>query len=328
MSKSVLITGATSGIGYETTRLLGDRGYRVFATYRNPADRAALAALPNVDPIQLDLSDPAQIAPAIREIGSAVGDDGLYAVINNAGTSYTAPIEFAQPEQARQVIEINLVAPYLVTQAAIPLLRRYNESNAVKARVVNVASWAGVMATPFIGFYNATKYGLTGLTESMYYDLRLLGIHTVLANPGVTKTPLHGKTTQAALTTLEQMPAEAQDRYRRHLEHFATMGDRSDNLKMLLTAEQAAAKLAAIVDARKPRYKYNLSVDAKLIDHVVTRLLPFRARATINRRMYRLDGPAVQPGSAPVGATKTAGETGRPVRSDGAAQLRAGGFTI
>jgi NAD(P)-dependent dehydrogenase (short-subunit alcohol dehydrogenase family) len=289
MKRNVLITGATSGIGYETARQLEERGYRVFATYRNPADRAKLAALPNVHPIQLDLSDPNQIAPAILQVGSAVGDNGLYAVINNAGTSYTAPIEFAQPEQARQVIEINLIAPYLVTQAAIPLLRRYNDSNAVKARIINVASWAGVMATPFIGFYNATKYGLTGLTESMYYDLRLLGIHTVLANPGVTKTPLHGKTTQGALTSLEQMPAEAQDFYRQYLEHFATMGERSDNIRGLLTAEQAAAKLTAIVDTRKPRYKYNLSVDAKLIDHIVTKLLPFRARVAMQTRMYQLN---------------------------------------
>jgi short chain dehydrogenase len=68
--------------------------------------------------------------------------------------------EFANADRAREIIEVNLIAPYLVTQAGIPLLRRYNESNSVKARVINVASWAGMMATPFIGFYNATKAGL------------------------------------------------------------------------------------------------------------------------------------------------------------------------
>lgn len=290
--KNVLVTGATSGIGAAAVRELSARGYSVIATYRDPRDEPKLSAQKHVRALRLDLTDPDQIRHALKKLESELGDDGLYAVINNAGTSYTAPIEFAQPEQARQVIEINLMAPFLVTQAALPLLRCYNESNAVKARVVNVASWAGVMATPFIGFYNATKYGLTGLTESMYYDLRLLNIHTVLANPGVTKTPLHGKTTRGALTSLEQMPPEAQNRYRHYLEHFATMGERSDNIRGLLTAEQAAAKLVAIVGTRKPRYKYNLSPDAKLIDHVVTKLLPFRARAAMQTRMYQLNATA------------------------------------
>lgn len=289
MNRPIFITGATSGIGQATTRLLAKRGHDVFATYRDPRDRAALAMLARVHPVQMDISDPAQIRSAMSEIADTLADDGLYAVINNAGIGYTAPFEFANVDRVREIIEVNLIAPYLVTQASIPLLRRYNESNSVKARVINVASWAGMMATPFIGFYNATKAGLVGLSESMYYDLGLLDIHTVLANPGITKTPLHAKTTGAALESLASMPAGDRERYRPYLEHFATMGDRSDGVKMLLSPEQAAAKLAAIVDARKPRYKYNLAVDAKLIDSVVTRWLPFTVRAAINRRMYRLN---------------------------------------
>jgi NAD(P)-dependent dehydrogenase (short-subunit alcohol dehydrogenase family) len=301
MNKPILITGATSGIGQAATHALSARGYDVFATYRDSSHRAALAALPNVHPIQLDLSDPEQIAPAVRQIEAALAGDGLYAVINNAGIGYTAPFEFANVDRVREIIEVNLIAPYLVTQASIPLLRRYNDSNAVKARVINVASWAGSMATPFIGFYNATKAGLVGLSESMYYDLGLLDIHTVLANPGVTKTPLHAKTTGAALESLASIPPDDRERYRPYLEHFATMGDRSDGMKMLLSPEQAAARIAAIVDARIPRYKYNLSVDAKVIDGFVTRLLPFKARTRMNRRMYRLNQtmtlqkPSIQP---------------------------------
>lgn len=293
MTTYVLVTGATSGIGRATIQALSTRGYDVFATYRNPRDRAALADLPNVHPVQLDVSDPEQIRHTLADIDPAVGDDGLYAVINNAGIGYTAPFEYAQLEQVRQIIEVNLIAPYLVTQAGIPLLRRHNETHEGqgRARVINVASWAATMATPFIGFYNATKAGLAGLTESMYYDLGLLGIHAVLANPGITKTPLHAKTTGAALESLAAIPAGDRERYRPYLEHFATMGDRSDGMKMLLSAEQAAAKLAAIVDARTPRYKYNLAPDAKIIDHVATRFLPFRARAAMNSRMYQLNQP-------------------------------------
>jgi NAD(P)-dependent dehydrogenase (short-subunit alcohol dehydrogenase family) len=315
MSKSVLVTGATSGIGQAAASQLAARGYEVFATYRNPSHRAALAELPNVHPIQLDLSDPQQIEPAVQQIEAALADNGLYAVINNAGIGYTAPFEFANVDRVREIIEVNLIAPYLVTQASIPLLRRYNGSNSVKARVINVASWAGMMATPFIGFYNATKAGLVGLSESMYYDLGLLDIHTVLANPGITKTPLHAKTTGAALESLASMPAGDRERYRPYLEHFATMGDRSDGVKMLLSPEQAAAKIAAIVDARKPRYKYNLAVDAKVVDGIVTRFLPFTARARLNIRMYRLDRAMTRPESATAAATKPADEADRPARA-------------
>jgi NAD(P)-dependent dehydrogenase (short-subunit alcohol dehydrogenase family) len=303
MNKPILITGATSGIGQAATHLLAARGYDVFATYRDPTHRAALAELKGVHPIQMDVSEPDQILRAVSEIADEVGDHGLYAVINNAGITYTAPFEYTQLGRVREVIDINLVAPYLVTQACLPMLRQHNASNRTKSRVLNVASWAGMMASPFIGFYNATKYGLIGLTETMYYDLGLLDIHAVLAVPGVTKTALLTKTTDAALATLNAMPTEGRDRYLPYLEHFATMSKSSDDMRLLLTPAQVAAKIAGIVETRKPRFQYNLSTDAKLISGVVTRLLPFRARATMNRRMYRLGKPMAW--SEPAAASKT-----------------------
>jgi NAD(P)-dependent dehydrogenase (short-subunit alcohol dehydrogenase family) len=291
MNHHILITGATSGIGQATTRELSARGHDVFAGYRDPRDRAALAELPGVHPVQLDVGDPVQIQRAASEIDDVLGNDGLYAVINNAGISYTAPFELAHLDQARQVIDVNLMAPYLVTQACIPMLRRFNESESLKSRVINIASWAGMMASPFIGFYNASKYGLVGLTESMYYDLGLLDIHAVLAVPGITKTPLLAKTTDGALASLEVMSNQDRDRYLPYLEHFATMGESSDNMRMLLTQEQVARKIAKIVETRKPRFQYNLALDAKVVDGIVTRLVPFRIRAALNRRMYHLNAP-------------------------------------
>ena len=85
------------------------------------------------------------------------------------------------------------------------------------------------------------------------------------------------------------MPPDGQDRYRPYLDQFTTMGESSGNQKLLLTPIQAAAKIADILDVREPRFKYNLAVDAKLVDAVITRLLPFSARAALNRRLYRLN---------------------------------------
>src|SRR5271170_3101208 len=303
MSKSVLITGATSGIGQATASLLAASGYNVFATYRNPRDRQALAEQSGVHPVQMDLRDPAQIQQAIAEIEKALGDGGLYAVINNAGITYTAPFEYAELDRVHDIIDVNLVAPYLVTQASLPLLLRHNGSDRNKPRVVNVASWAGMMASPFIGFYNATKSGLIGLTESMYYDLGLLGIHAVLAVPGITKTPLLAKTTDGGLASLEVMSTEGRERYRPYLEHLATMSESSEGMRMLLTPEKVASKIVAIVDKHKPRFQYNLATDAKVIDNLVSRLVPFGARAAMNRRMYRLNEPMIWPASASLADT-------------------------
>ena len=295
MNKSVLITGATSGIGKAAAGQLAARGYSVFATYRNPIDRQALAEQPGVHPIQMDLRDPDQIRNAIAGLGEALDDGGLYAVINNAGVSYTAPFEYTDLDRVHDIIDVNLVAPYLVTQASLPLLLRHTGSDRNKPRVVNVASWAGVMASPFIGFYNATKSGLIGLTESMYYDLGLLGIHAVLAVPGITKTPLLAKTTEGGLASLDLMSSEGRERYRPYLEHLATMSESSEGMRMLLTPEKVASKIVAIVDKRKPRFQYDLAIDAKVVDKLVSRLLPFRARAAMNRRMYRLNEPMIWP---------------------------------
>ena len=288
MNKPILITGATSGIGKAAARALSSRGHDVFAGYRDPRDRTVHAQVPGVHPVQLDVGDPTQIRSAVSEVEDAVGAEGLFAVINNAGITYMAPFEYAQLDQVRQIIDVNLVAPYLVAQACIPMLRRYNEADAVKSRVVNIASWAGMMAAPFVGFYNATKFGLTGLTESMYYDLGLLGIHVVLANPGVTKTPLLARTTDGAVAGADLMPAEARAFYLPYLKHVASMGEGSANSRMLLTPEQVACKIAKIVDSSKPRFEYNLAMDAKVVDGIMTRIVPFRVRAALNRRMYRL----------------------------------------
>jgi len=289
MKKTILITGATSGIGRAATSEFAARGYEVFATYRTDTDRDALAAIEGVHPIQMDVTSPADLERAYATVAAQVGDEGLYALLNNAGITYAAPFEFADEQRAREVIEVNVMAPYRITQAFLPLLVAHGDRHAVKPRVVNVASWAGLMAAPFIPFYNASKFAVIGLTESMFYDLRLLGIHTALAIPGITNTPLLAKTTDDATASLAAMPADGRARYQALFDHYATMGESSASMPLLATPEKVARRLHRIVDRRKPRFKNHLSIDASLIDNVMTRL-PWAARVAMNTRMYRLDG--------------------------------------
>jgi NAD(P)-dependent dehydrogenase (short-subunit alcohol dehydrogenase family) len=287
MKKSVFITGATSGIGRAATLEFASRGYEVFATYRSEADRHELEAMDGVHPLKMDVTVAADVERACTTVAERVGEDGLYALVNNAGITYAAPFEFADEERAREVMEVNVMAPYRLTQKLIPLLRAHSERNRVKARVVNVASWAGLMSSPYIAFYNASKFAVIGLTESMFYDLRLLDIHAVLAIPGITKTPLLAKTTGDGTATLDAMPAEGRARYQELFDHFATMSAGTDASAMLASPEKVARKLYRIVDKPRPRFRNILALDASLVDRVMTRL-PWAVRVAVHTRMYRL----------------------------------------
>ncbi|MEJ0101870.1 MAG: SDR family NAD(P)-dependent oxidoreductase [Bacteroidota bacterium] len=289
MKKSILITGASSGMGLANTILFAQNNYQVFATYRNSKDEDKLKKIKNVHPVKMDVTNADDIQQAFRQVASIAGNEGLYAIINNAGIMYTTPFEYADEERARQMMEVNLMAPYKITQTFIPLLKKYNANNAIKARVINIASWAGYIGQPFIPFYNASKAGLIGLSESMYYDLGLLDIHVVLASPGVTRTPMLGKATKDGDDNLQALPKEGRIFYKPYLDHRKAMGENSGNSKFLPTADVLAKKLYKIVESKKPKHKYNLAMDAAFMDKIMTKFIPLSWRFALNKSVYKLN---------------------------------------
>jgi NAD(P)-dependent dehydrogenase (short-subunit alcohol dehydrogenase family) len=289
MKKSILITGASSGMGLADTILFAQNGYQVFATYRSDKDKGKLSEIKNVHPVKMDVTNANDIQQAFQQISNILGNDGLFAIINNAGIMYTAPFEYADEQRARQMLEVNLMAPYRITQTFIPLLKKHNANNAIKARVINIASWAGYIGQPFIPFYNASKAGLIGLSESMYYDLGLLDIHVVLASPGVTRTSMLAKATEDGDNNLQALPKEGQVFYKPYLDHRKAMGESSGNSKLLPTADVLAKKLYKIVESKKPKHKYNLAMDAAFMDKIMTKIIPLSWRFGMNKRMYKLN---------------------------------------
>jgi NAD(P)-dependent dehydrogenase (short-subunit alcohol dehydrogenase family) len=288
MKKSILVTGAGSGIGRAATELFASRGFQVFATYRSAPDGAALAGIENVHPIRMDVTNADDVARAASEVEAHLGAEGLYALLNNAGIAYAAPFEFADEERGREVMEVNVMAPFRVAQKFLPLLRRHNAQNDVKARIINISSWAGALGQPFIPFYNASKFALTGLTESMFYDLGLLDVHVVLASPGITKTPLLEKTTRAGTESLERMTAEGRARYQPLLEHYATLSATYGKSSWFQTPEQVAKKLLRIVETKRPRFRYELAADACVVDMFLARFVPWKLKVAMNRSTFHL----------------------------------------
>ena len=288
MNKSILVTGASSGIGRAAAELFAKSGYLVFATYRKAEDGEALARIENVHPIRMDVTRTEDVVRAAAEVEARVGTEGLYAVLNNAGVGYAAPFEFADEERGREVMEVNVMAPFRIAQKFLPLLKQFNLQNDVKARIINISSWAGSLGQPFIPFYNASKFAIAGLTESMFYDLGLLDIHVVLASPGITKTPLLGKTTRAGSESLEHMTAEGRARYAPLIEHYSTLSVEYGNAPWFQTPEQVAQKLLRVVETKRPRFKYELATDACFVDRFLARFVPWTLKVAMNRRTFRL----------------------------------------
>jgi NAD(P)-dependent dehydrogenase (short-subunit alcohol dehydrogenase family) len=183
--KAVLISGASRGIGEATARLLHARGYGVGLLARNGARLEALAReLPGALPLVGDVRRREDWERAVGRMEEAFG--GLFALINNAGIGIMKPVAELPEEEVREVLEVNLVGPFLGLKAALPLLLR---SQGV---VVNVGSLAGKNAFKGGAAYNASKFGLLGLMGAAMLELREMGVRVVNVLPGSVDTGFAG----------------------------------------------------------------------------------------------------------------------------------------
>lgn len=197
--KTILITGAASGLGQATALYLAQRGYRVFASmrdlhtrnrpsaefYAQQAQQQQLALVP----IELDIGSEASIHSAFEQIYQQV--DCLDVIIQNAGLGALGFIESFSAQQAQQVFEINTLGPLRLTNIALPYLRRQPES-----LIIYLSSAAGRLCFPFLGLYNASKFALEALVESYSYELTAFNIDLSLIEPGAYPSELHNKRLQ------------------------------------------------------------------------------------------------------------------------------------
>ena len=184
--KSVLITGATSGIGRHAALHLARQGYRVFASGRRVAaleslEAQAKAEAISLETLRLDVTDPESIEAARVTLRKAVGS--LDVLINNAGYGHLGPTSLVSDEDMRKQFETNVFGLMAVTRAFLPQMKE-----AGSGRVINVSSVGGRMTFPFFGVYNATKYAVESLSDALRYELAPFGVDVVLVEPGVIDT--------------------------------------------------------------------------------------------------------------------------------------------
>jgi len=185
---TVLITGASTGIGRATALGLAASGWTVLAGVRKTADGEALRAGggERVIPLQLDVTDPEQIERAAERVGE-LAPGGLDALVNNAGSAVGGPLELISMDDLRRQFDVNFFGHVAVTQALIPALRR------ARGRIVLISSVGGLVTTPYLAPYHASKYALEAAANSLRLELAGSHIQVALIEPGSVATPIWEK---------------------------------------------------------------------------------------------------------------------------------------
>jgi NADP-dependent 3-hydroxy acid dehydrogenase YdfG len=182
--KTIIITGASSGIGEQTALLFASKGWQVAATMRNPKNLKMFADHPNIRTYLLDITDRDSIVPCFDRI---INDFGrIDALVNNAGIYSTAPLESADSESIESMLDTNVKGVVYTSRAIIPHFRS-NRSGTL----VNVSSLAGRITIPFQSVYHTSKWAVEGFSEGLFYELAPLGIRVKVIEPGVVKTSLY-----------------------------------------------------------------------------------------------------------------------------------------
>ncbi|MBP2678791.1 MAG: family oxidoreductase [Deltaproteobacteria bacterium] len=183
MGKVTVITGATSGIGKATALLLAARGYDVYAGARNPADGQALVAEAkgrgiSLKAVQLDVTDDGSVRAAVSRVARESG--GLDNLVNNAGYGFLGTVEEATDAEIHRQFDVNVFGMGRMCRAALPLMRARRSGV-----IVNISAWLGRMGFPLLTYYNASKYAVEAITDSLRYEVAPFGIRVHSVLPGL-----------------------------------------------------------------------------------------------------------------------------------------------
>lgn len=245
-NRSILITGCSSGIGYCVARGLAARGYRVFATTRKAADAERLRA-EGLESLHLDLSDSGSIAAAVDEVLSRTGGR-LDALFNNGAYGQPGAVEDLSREVLRVQFETNLFGWHELTNRVLPVMRRQGYG-----RILHNSSVLGFVALPFRGAYNASKYALEGLADTLRLELRGSGIHVALIEPGPITSRFRANAFAAYQRHINPQSSVHRERYLQMERRLTTEGP---VVPFTLPPEAVLKKVIQALESRRPRARY------------------------------------------------------------------------
>ena len=192
--KTVVITGASTGIGRAAAEHLARQGWKVFAGVRKHSDGEPLkAANTNITPLILDVAKPDQVKAAVETVSRALDGKTLSGLVNNAGIANMGPLALQPMDEFEQHFEVNVFGLMRASQAFLPLLGMDETRDGQPGRIVNITSVGGRLSAPFLGAYAATKHAVEAITDSLRRELMVYGIDAIAIGPGSVKTPIWDK---------------------------------------------------------------------------------------------------------------------------------------
>jgi NAD(P)-dependent dehydrogenase (short-subunit alcohol dehydrogenase family) len=265
--KTVVISGASSGIGRACVLRMSEAGWHIFATVRKEADRARLERenSRNVYPVILDVEDGESITGAARQIELQLDGRGLDGLVNVAGIGMVGPVEFAAMADLRKIFEVNFFGQVAIIQALSPLLRKN------RGRIVNITTIGVNLALPFGALLNASKSAFSMVSDSLRMEMHPLGVKVSAIEPAAISTPAVDKTLGNIEQVIESLPQDAQTLYGPTIRNFARRGYEME--KNGSSPDVVASAVHHALTSPRPKIRYRVGKHATLLA-MLPRVLP------------------------------------------------------
>jgi NAD(P)-dependent dehydrogenase (short-subunit alcohol dehydrogenase family) len=278
-TRTVLITGATDGLGKAAALLLAENGYRVFAAGRSAEKRAQLDALANekglpLETLEMDVCDDRSVQRAVNLVYQKAG--AIDVLINNAGLAYVATVEDMTMEDWRRQFETNFFGVVRVTQAVVPKMRERRSG-----RIIMISSVSGLVTPPTQGAYSASKHAMEGLGNALRHELYPFGVRTILIEPGYIVTNIQQTAVQVAQPYQEKIKSGPYA----NVYAGSWSGAKGSRAKSKTTPEDCARVILKAIRAPVPQARYGVTSLATTLKWA-KRLLPDSAIDAMIRRRY------------------------------------------
>lgn len=263
--KHALVTGVSTGIGYESLKALIGKGYHVYGSIRkqSDADRLKGEFTERFTPLIFDVTDKEGVDRAVTKVTSEIGNKGLSCLVNNSGIAIGGPLQHQPMEDFESQFQVNVIGLMRVTQAFLPLLGARENHPVEPGRIINISSVAGKFAQPFVGAYVSSKHAVEGLSHSLRRELLIYGIKVVIVGPGAVKTPIWDKGIN--------MEPYSDTAYGSILKRFAKAAKKGGEEG--LDASFLGQKIAEIAEKSNPKLRYAF-VPNSFTNWTIPRLMP------------------------------------------------------